>query len=82
MKKKKVGKKKFNAKDYVNTKEAADMLGLSYKTLINWRSLGKGPRYYKLGNKRSSSILYKRNDIKKYIESQSENVYFIETSST
>jgi predicted site-specific integrase-resolvase len=25
----------------------ADMLGLSVKTLQNWRALGEGPRYYR-----------------------------------
>lgn len=33
----------------VRVGEAARMLGLSPRTLNNWRSLGKGPDYYHLG---------------------------------
>ena len=34
-----------------NSVDAAVRIGLKRKTLDNWRSLGNGPPYYKLGNK-------------------------------
>jgi excisionase family DNA binding protein len=36
---------------YVNTREAAEYLGCSPKTLQNWRSSGKGPRFVRIGGK-------------------------------
>jgi len=32
--------------EYIAEKEAAEFLGLSLGTLRNWRTAGKGPRYY------------------------------------
>ena len=37
-----------------NTKEAAQRLGLSARTLERWRLIGAGPPYHKLG----SRVLY------------------------
>ena len=37
-----------------DTKGQAERLGITPKTLENWRSLGKGPPYFKLG----SRVLY------------------------
>lgn len=35
----------------VNTKEAAALLGISVRTLEDWRSNGIGPKYVKVGQK-------------------------------
>ena len=35
---------------YMTTREVAAFLGLSAGTLCVWRSQGKGPSYYKVGN--------------------------------
>jgi predicted DNA-binding transcriptional regulator AlpA len=34
-----------------DTRAAAERIGLSDKTLNNWRSLGTGPPYFKLGGR-------------------------------
>jgi hypothetical protein len=51
---------------YLNTKKAADQLGLSPWTLIKWRSLGKGPAWLKLG----ARVRYRPQDLDAF-ESQS-----------
>jgi predicted DNA-binding transcriptional regulator AlpA len=50
----------------VRTKEAAEYLGLQPRTLDNWRSQGRGPRYARLGCR----IVYRITDLEKYIETQ------------
>ena len=37
--------------NYISAKEVERALGISEKTLANWRSQGRGPIYYKLGGK-------------------------------
>lgn len=46
----------------LNRDAAAAELGLSRKTLDNWRSTGRGPRYLKLG----SRVLYPRDELEVY----------------
>lgn len=36
-------------KDYLSPAELAARLGLSEKTLANWRALGQGPRWIRIG---------------------------------
>lgn len=45
---------------YMTTRELAAFLGLSAGTLCVWRSQGKGPSYYKVGN----AVRYKIDDVK------------------
>lgn len=45
-------------------REAAVYVGVAPKTLANWRSAGKGPRFYKLGR----MIVYRREDLDRYFE--------------
>jgi predicted site-specific integrase-resolvase len=47
-----------------NDKEAAKLLGLAVQTLRNWRFLGKGPAYVKLGRR----ITYRLQDLETYLE--------------
>lgn len=42
-----------------NTKGAAEILGLKQGTLEVWRSLGRGPRFLKIGRK----VFYDRKDL-------------------
>ena len=49
--------------DALSKAEAARMLGANPRTLDNWRSLGKGPAYYKLSHRH---IIYSRKDIIDY----------------
>ncbi|WP_366465307.1 helix-turn-helix domain-containing protein [uncultured Collinsella sp.] len=46
-----------------STGDAARMLGISAKTLANWRCLGKGPAYIRLGNSSRAQILYRYDDL-------------------
>jgi predicted DNA-binding transcriptional regulator AlpA len=46
----------------INEHEAAQLLGLSVATLRNWRFLGAGPKYYKLGR----AVRYDRDDLRAF----------------
>ena len=46
--------------DLIDERHAAETLGLSAKTLQNWRALGKGPRYRKIG---ARIVRYHRADL-------------------
>jgi len=50
----------------VNSSELAERWGLSPRTLANWRSQKKGPRYIKLGTETGSHVVYKLDDVIKY----------------
>lgn len=50
---------------YVNDVEAAKIAGLSPQTLRNWRQLGRGPNYIKLGR----SVRYSLADLISWLES-------------
>ena len=50
----------------MTSKEAGTYLRTSDAVLQQWRYLGKGPKYYKLGRK----VLYKRADLDAWVESQ------------
>lgn len=41
----------MQVRTYLNTTEVGDRLGLSVKTLANWRSAGIGPAYLKVGGR-------------------------------
>lgn len=45
------GTRPSNAEAAVGTSEAARMLGVSPKTLANWRCLGIGPQFLKYGGR-------------------------------
>jgi hypothetical protein len=53
--------------DLVNEHEAAAIIGGEVGTLRNWRSLGKGPHYYKIGER---MVRYHRADLAAFIGSQ------------
>ncbi|MEY8655214.1 helix-turn-helix transcriptional regulator [Brachybacterium paraconglomeratum] len=46
--------------------EAAELLGIAPQTLANWRSMGKGPRFVRVG---SRSVRYRLSDLLAYVES-------------
>ena len=56
-------------KKHVNEKEAAAILGLSHRALSNWRWLGQGPKYTKLG----SSVRYAEDDLLAFVEENMVN---------
>lgn len=52
-----------------NTDQAAAILGLSRRTLENWRLAGKGPKFRKLG----SRVLYSETDLIEFSEAQTRH---------
>jgi len=53
--------------EWLKTEEAAEHMGFKRKTLDNWRSEGRGPRYSRVGR----SIRYHILDLEKFMtESQ------------
>lgn len=51
-------------KNYLTTKQVAEMTGFAASTLNNLRYHGRGPRYLKVGNKR---VLYDPADVDAWI---------------
>lgn len=56
-------KKHYSPDELVNTKEAGVILGLSPKTLENWRCQGKGPQFLNLGKR----CHYRVRDLEAYL---------------
>ena len=50
----------------VDTREAAQVLKLKPATLAQWRWMGKGPRFRKIGN----AVRYAVRDLEDYVEQQ------------
>ena len=48
----------------LNTKQAAKITGIAVSTLENWRCLGQGPQFVKLGRR----VLYDTWDLKRWAE--------------
>lgn len=48
--------------NHYSTKEAARYLKLSPQTLMNWRCLGRGPRFFKFGGR----VVYDHNDLQEF----------------
>lgn len=53
----------------VNTTQAAKILEINEKTLTNWRSTGKSPKYIKVGR----SVRYRLSDLTAWIEANSRH---------
>jgi predicted DNA-binding transcriptional regulator AlpA len=53
-------------KDYVGEIQAAHLLGVSRKTLRNWRYQGKGPPYHKLG----ARVRYRLGEVTQWVREQ------------
>ena len=47
-----------------DTDSAAGKLGVKRKTLENWRSLGKGPAFHKVGGK----VLYEESELDAWLQ--------------
>jgi hypothetical protein len=50
--------------DLLNENEAAELLDTAVRTLRNWRALGKGPKYRKVGQR---MVRYHRVDLAAFI---------------
>lgn len=53
-----------------NSTEAARMLGISPRTLANWRCQGRGPRYAHLTDDPHSPIIYRRADLEEWVDAR------------
>lgn len=53
----------------VTSDEAARIIGIAPKTLVNWRNRGKGPAYVRLGEKHSP-VMYRVSDLESWIDSR------------
>ena len=56
-----------NQTPLLTPEQAVDVFGgaVTVGTLRNWRFLGQGPKYLKIGRR----VLYRRNDLDRYLES-------------
>ena len=48
------------------TKIAARVIGLGYRTLEQWRYLGKGPAYFMVGR----SVRYRRDELEAWLQNR------------
>ncbi len=54
---------------FLNTKELAQRWGMKPETLKQWRSMGKGPNFFKIGGR----VAYRLEDIIKFEFERSKN---------
>jgi len=54
--------------EMVTTKELAELIGVPVATLNNWRSIGRGPRSFRLGR----AVKYLVADVAAWIEQQQQ----------
>lgn len=57
-------------KHLIGTSETADYLGVSEQTLANWRYLGRGPRFYRVGQ----LVKYDRGDLEAWLDENSSDM--------
>ncbi|NQU79262.1 helix-turn-helix domain-containing protein [Candidatus Woesearchaeota archaeon] len=57
--------------DYLTPKDIEKTYQLATKTLANWRSQGRGPEFFKLGNK----VRYLRKNVDKWVEQSRRKIY-------
>lgn len=56
--------KKFFPNNTMDTKQAADYIGIHEVTLKNWRRMNRGPKFYKVGPRR---VRYKKADVEAWL---------------
>lgn len=66
---KKINSDSSTAPILVTSDEAARIIGIAPKTLVNWRNRGKGPAYVRLGEKHSP-VMYRACDLEAWIASR------------
>jgi excisionase family DNA binding protein len=52
----------------LSTEEVAEVLGRPARTLRQWRYLGEGPRYLKVG----ATVRYRARDVEAWLEAQEQ----------
>lgn len=48
--------------------QVAEALGIKKRTLAAWRSLGKGPRFYRVGKQHNCVVIYRTEDVNEWLE--------------
>lgn len=56
-----------SASTFLETRQAAEYLGLRAQTLRQWRQRREGPAYIKLGNGRNSRCVYRVGDLEAFV---------------
>ena len=52
----------------MNVREAAEFLGVNYRTMENWRTWKRGPTYIKMGKRGGTGkVVYRLSDLKAYV---------------
>lgn len=54
----------------LSSEDAARALGVSPKTLANWRCAGRGPAYVHIGDSPRSPVLYLMDDLEGWLRSR------------
>jgi hypothetical protein len=57
-------------REIMGTEEAAEFLRHKPRTLEDWRLLGKGPPYHKIGTGKRSKVLYLRSELLNWVKDQ------------
>ncbi len=52
---------------YLTEAQVSEMTALALSTLRNWRALGRGPEYLKVGG---TAVRYKKSDVEKFMEAR------------
>ncbi|EKE73775.1 helix-turn-helix transcriptional regulator [Oceanibaculum indicum] len=55
----------LNIPTYLKTDQVAAILGVSVRTLENWRSTGGGPRFMRVGKR---AVRYRPEDVQAFVE--------------
>ena len=50
------------------TPDAAKYLNVTPRCLVDWRNRRIGPKYAKIGSKKSSHVMYRRSDLDAFLE--------------
>lgn len=53
-------------KNLINTRTLAERWGMHEKSLVRWRSQGKGPKFLKLGEAKNATVFYRLSDVTKW----------------
>lgn len=53
----------------MTAKELAAYLGVAEQTLANWRYVGRGPRFYRVGQ----LVKYRRGDVDRWLEERAQD---------